>query len=105
MLTLNCDSTDIEACHRLPLSNYERRNNKCKRTICRFVNRKFCVDALKSRKKLRQVDLSIVDESLANHAVSLHDNLCDPYKALLGMCKTLCSKKKSYSCWSLGSII
>ena len=38
------------ACHRLPLSNYKRRNNNCKRTICRFVSRKFCVDALKSRK-------------------------------------------------------
>ncbi|XP_066936746.1 putative autophagy-related protein 11 [Clytia hemisphaerica] len=45
---------DIEACHRLPPT----RNNKTKRTIVRFVNRKNSEKCLKNKKKLGNVNFN-----------------------------------------------
>ena len=99
-LEVNCVSNDLEACHRLPLTKKEKTSGHPKRSIIRFVNRKFGELALTSRKKLKDMDLSSVHEDLRNLKITIGDNL-GPYDvSLLGMCKHLYSKKKISSCWS-----
>ena len=48
---------DIEACHRLPAT----RNNKNKKTIVRFVNRKKSEKCLKNKKKLSSLNMDSVN--------------------------------------------
>ena len=96
-LDVNCTTKDLEACHCLPL---ERDSGHPKRTILRFVNRKFGELALTSRKKLKDIDLSIIHDDLRNVILTVGDNLCPYDVRLLGMCKHLFSKKKIDSCWS-----
>ena len=52
-LNITISKSDIEDCHRLDKANP-------KNTIVRFVNRKFCNDALEKKKKLNQMLLSIL---------------------------------------------
>ena len=49
-LDVKCVSNDLEACHRLPLTKKEKNSGHPKRTLLRFVNRRFGELALTSRK-------------------------------------------------------
>ena len=99
-LDVKCSSEDLEACHRLPLTKKEKNSAHPKRTILRFVNRKFSELALQSRKKLKGMDLWGIHGDLSNVKLTIGDNLC-PYDVnLLGMCKHLYAKKRINSCWS-----
>ena len=62
-LDVKCSNEDLEACHRLPLTKKEKNSAHPKRTILRFVNRKFSELALQSRKKLKDMDLWIFQVS------------------------------------------
>ena len=99
-LDVNCTNKDLEACHRLPLTKRERDSGHPKRTMLRFVNRKFGELALSSRKKLKDIDLSVIHDDLRNVIITVGDNLCLYDFRLLGMCRHLFSKKKIDSCWS-----
>ena len=99
-LDVKCVSHDLEACHRLPLTKKEKSSGRPKRTVLRFVNRRFSELALASRKKLKGMDLSGIHGDLNNFTITVGDNLGPFDVHLLGMCKHLYSKKKISSCWS-----
>ena len=67
-INVETESRDIEACHRLGKSTP-------KRTIVRFVNRKFAKSILYSRKRLKNVDKEAIGLAGANLYVS--ENLTD----------------------------
>ena len=97
---VECSSDDIEACHRLPHSKFNRDSDAPKRTIVRFVNRKLSESALGNRKKLKDLDLSTVHNDLTDKRLFINDNLCPYYKGLYGKCRRLYDAKLIHSFWS-----
>ena len=67
-IDLNVSNNDIEACHRLG-----KQKNKLRKTIIRFVNRKFAKKALLNRKGLKHADTSSL--GLDSHKVFINENL------------------------------
>lgn len=78
---------DIEACHRLKDRND---GNGPKRTIVRFVNRKFCEKLHRNKKKLNDdgTKSKLCDLGI-NGKVYINNNLCPYNKMLWGKCKRL----------------
>ena len=74
---------DFEACHRLPPT----RNNKNKKTIVRFVNRKKAEKSIENKKKLERVDL--IKLKLDKTPLYISENLNDHYRELAWMCRKL----------------
>ena len=67
-IDLNVSNNDIEACHRLG-----KQKNKSRKTIIRFVNKKFAKKALLNRKGLKHADTSSF--GLDSHEVFINENL------------------------------
>ena len=65
---LNVSNNDIEACHRLG-----KQMNKPRKTIIRFVNRKFAKKALLNRKRLKHAETSSL--GLDSHKFFINENL------------------------------
>eukprot|EP00111_Clytia_hemisphaerica_P015341 TCONS_00045310-protein len=82
---------DIEACHRLPPT----RNNKTKRTIVRFVNRKNSEKCLKNKKKLGNVNFNELE--LPDLPIYISENLNDHFRELSWMCRSLKRENLIYS--------
>ena len=85
---------DIEACHRLPLSNAQANKdpNQCERVI-KFVDRKLpelLLQIEKARSSVTYNHLNITS------SVFLNTSLCSYYCFLWGQCKSLVNKKKIY---------
>ena len=74
----------MEACHRLPPT----RNNKNKKVIVCFVNRKTCENALKNRKKLSDVDMESLN-FYKNTKIFINENLNKYYQYLSFRCREL----------------
>ena len=87
MIGVKVEERDIEACHRL----VKRKNDRGpKRTIVRFVNRKYC-DLLHRNKKRLSDDFSkkkLKDIGIYNN-VFINSNLSPYNKFLWGKCKHL----------------
>ena len=79
---------DIEACHRLPPT----KNNKNKKVIVRFVNRKTCEKALKVKKKLSDVDMESLNFR-PNTNIYINENLNKYFQYLSFRCRELKSSK------------
>ena len=77
---------DIEACHRL--FQKESNNQLPKRTIVRFVNRRFAEDLLSKRNISSTLDLNKLGFPRGTQ-IYFNANLCGYYKKLWGMCKEL----------------
>lgn len=67
-IDLNVSSNDIEACHRVGKPNHNSR-----KTIIRFVNRKFAKKALLNRKNLKSANTSSL--GLDNKKIFINENL------------------------------
>ena len=67
-INLNVSNNDIEACHRLG-----KQKNKPRKTIIKFINRKFAKKALLNRKELKHADTSSL--GLDSHKVFINENL------------------------------
>ena len=65
-------SGDIEACHRIGKSDQK---TSSKKTIVRFVNRKYCKKALINRKKLRNVNSETKYNFSRNNQIFINENL------------------------------
>lgn len=74
--------SDIEACHRLPLTKNQRERKLPKNTIVRFVNRKRVEDLHRNKKKLTNISLD--DLKINKSKVFINTNLCPYYKFLMG---------------------
>ena len=94
----------IEACHRLLLSNVQATKdpNQCKKVILKFVNRKL-------PERLQQIKKTISSLSY-NHLnitgrVFMNTSLCPYYRFLRGQCKLLVNKKKIHQVFCLRDVV
>ena len=85
-IDITVEKSEIEACHRLPGKETH------KTTVVRFINRKHCENALKSRKKLKHCDKTSLGFS-ENQEIFFNDNLCPYYKKLSWMCRKVKREK------------
>ena len=82
-IEVNVTSRDIEPCHRVGKS----RNNS-KKTIIRFVNRKFAKKALVNRKSLKNIDKSSIGLSNSSD-IFINENLTPTNSKLAFRCRKL----------------
>ena len=80
---VNVTNKDIEACHRVGKS----RNNS-KKTIIRFVNRKFAKEAIVNRKSLKNIDKSSIVLSNSSD-IFINENLTPTNSKLAFYCRKL----------------
>ena len=80
-------SKDIHTCHRLKKEEGEE-NAK---VIVRMVNRKYTVDVLKNKKKLR-------DNSTGFQNLFINENLCNDNKTIFDQARNLKKKKLIHAC-------
>ena len=93
---------DIEACHRL--IQKESNNQLPKRTIVRFVNRRFAEDLLSKRNISSTLDLNKLGFPRGTQ-IYFNANLCGYYKKLRGMCKELKKSGRIKYLWETSGII
>ena len=83
---------DIEACHRL--NNRSDKGEIPKRSIVRFVNRKFCDKLHRAKCNLKKLDVREKLKEIGIHQpVYINNNLCPCNKFLWGKCKKLFEEK------------
>ena len=85
---VNVESREVEECHRIGKSN-----NGSKKTIIRFVNRKYCKKALLNRKQLERIDLR-KHHLVSGTRIFINENLTVKNEHMAFNCKQL--KKRSY---------
>ena len=91
-IDVTVEKSEIEACHRLPPT----RNNKTKKTIVRFINRKKPEKSLKSKKKLQNLNMNSL--KFPEHSkIFLSDNLNRFFQKLAWHCRTLKRNHLIYS--------
>ena len=87
---------DIQACHRL--FQKESNNQLTKRTVVRFVNRRFDEDLLSKRNISSKLDFNKLGFSRGTQ-IYFSANLCGYYKRLWGMCKELKNSERIKYLW------
>ena len=102
-IDVNVTTKDIEACHRLPYSRKENKDNP-KRTIVKFINRKNCEAAMKNRKALKDTDKTSLNFP-EDTRIFVNDSLCPYYRGLYGKCKSLYLSKRIFAFWSSNGVI
>ena len=94
-LNISISKSDNEDCHRLGNSN----------TVVRFVNRKFCKDALEKTFEVNErIDNSKLGFNVKNK-LFVCENLTPYNQRLTWMCRELKRAKKIYNCWTSKGII
>ena len=82
-IEINISSKDIEACHCIGKSK-----DNSKKTIIRFVNRKYAKKALLKRKNLKHLDKSSIGLSNSNNII-INENLTPMNNKLAFYCRKL----------------
>ena len=77
---------DIEACHRLPIPRSNP--DATKKVIVRFVNRKHCIEALKVKKDLDNIDMASLDFS-EETKLYINENLNRYFSKIGWQCRKL----------------
>ena len=85
------EESDIEACHRLPVSKYSK--NKNKKTIVRFVNRKKCSEIFNNNNKLKHIDTNSI-KLPEGTKIFINQNLNVYFQRLSWKCRVLKRKKQ-----------
>ena len=96
-LNINIQTSDIEGCHRMGKANPQN-------TIVRFVNRKFCYDALEKKANLKNInnnDLGFESRT----KLFFSENLTPLNQKLAWMCRELKRAGKIHSCWSSKGVV
>ena len=96
-LNINLSKHDIEDCHRLGKADP-------KNTIVRFVNRKFCYEALDNKLNLRKVDMTKLGFQ-AGAILYFSENLTHYNQRLAWKCRELKRASKIHSSWSSKGIV
>ena len=94
---ITTSKSDIEDCHRLGKANP-------KSTIVRFVNRKFCNDALEKKKQLmslNKIELGFKPDV----ALYISENLTFFNQRLAWQCREHERARLIHSCWSLKGVV
>ena len=87
-IDINVELKEVEDCHRIGKSN-----NGSKKTIIRFINRKYCKKALLKRKQLERIDLK-KHKFLSGTRIFINENLKVKNEHLAFNCRQL--KKRNY---------
>ena len=85
---VNVESREVEECQRIGKSN-----NGSKKTMIRFVNRKYCKKALRNKKQLERIDLK-KHYLVSGTRIFINENLTIKKEHLTFNCKQL--KKRNY---------
>ena len=88
-IDVNVESREVEECHRIGKSN-----NGSKKTIIRFVNRKYCKKALLNRKQLERINLK-KHHLVSGTRIFINENLTVKNEHLAFSCRQL-KKKELY---------
>ena len=96
-LNIIIQSNDIEDCHRIGKTNPQN-------TIIRFINRKFCFDALEKKANLKNVNNQDLGFE-TNTKLFLSEKLTRLNQKLAWMCRELKRAGKIQRCWSLKGVI
>ena len=97
---IDITQNDIEACHRLHSRNHQKGP---KRTIVRFVNRKFAEKLLKKGKLFK--DRKVIEKAKLSHIIYINNNLCSYYRYLWGKVKKLYDRQAIDSFWVFNGTI
>ena len=89
-IDVNVQAENIEACHWL------KSKNSAKKVIVKFSRRKDADNVRKSKKKLKNANLSTLG---INNPVFVNDSLCKQYKSLWSKCKKLFINKFLHGFW------
>ena len=82
-IDVNIESREVEDCHRIGKSN-----NGSKKTIIRFINRKYCKKALLNRKQLERIGLK-KHQFLSDTRIFITENLMVKNEPLAFNCRQL----------------
>ena len=85
---------DIQACHRVESS----------RTIVKFSNRKDCLQILKVKRQLKDLDCALFNFPDGTK-IFVNESLCPYYKGLWNKCKAVKNKNKLYQFYTINGII
>ena len=100
IIGIKVESDDVEACHRLKAKKKEKGPKK---TIVRFVNRKFCDRFHRNKKKLHDRNNTSVQDKLREigfrDKIYVNCNLCPYNKFLWGKCKKLYDERLIARFW------
>ena len=91
----------IQACHRLFLKESDQ---GIPRTIVRFLGKKTSGEILRKRKKLKDIDVSLLNFPTGTK-VYANDNLCPYFRKLLGIATHLRNDNFIYSCWTFKGLV
>ena len=91
---ISIGKSDIEACHRL---RRRKNDNGPRRTIVRFVNRKFAEKFMRKGKELRKP--YILEKADLTEKIYINNNLCSYYRYLWGKVKSLYQNELIDSFW------
>ena len=94
------DHNDIEGCHRLPVSRYNRVDNK--RVIVKFVKRKHSESLLYKKKSMSSSDFLNVN---IPSKIFVSVSLCPYYRFIWGKCKDLQRRFKIHQVFCLGGTV
>ena len=97
LLNINVSKNDIADCHMLGKTDL-------KNTIVRFVNRKFCYEALESKLNLRKVDSTKLGFQ-AGPVLYFSEKLTHYSQCLAWKCRELERASKSHNSWSSKGIV
>ena len=99
-VNIEISSNDIEACHRLNASRYQKGP---KRTIVRFVNRKHAEKLLKRAKQFGTH--KVLEKANLSNKIFINNNLCSYYRFLWGKVKALYERHVIDSFWVFNGVI
>ena len=87
-------SADVEACHRLRVTN----SDNVKNTIIRLKNRKHCDLIFSNKKKIGNLEIEDLGESTKN--IYVNENICSYFKELSAKCRKLKKRRKISDTWT-----
>ena len=93
---------DIEACHRIGKSDQK---TSSKKTIVRFINRKYCKKALVNRKKLININSEMKYNFSRNNKIFINENLTRANESIAFCGRKLKRNSKIHSCFTRDGIV
>ena len=93
---------DIEVCHRIGKSDQK---TSSKKTIVRFINRKYCKKALVNRKKLININSQMKYNFSQNNKIFINENLTRANESIAFCGRKLKRNSKIHSCFTRDGIV
>ena len=93
---------DIEVCHRIGKSDQK---TSSKKTIVRFINRKYCKKALVNRKKLININSEMKYNFSRNNKIFINENLTRENESIAFCGRKLKRNSKIHSCFTRDGIV